>query len=96
VGDDGEEGEAADGVYRSQLTLRGNTLGLVVVVQDRSWCTPTGTPTRYEQRRTTRNTVCGDLVNLQVISEQPGAVANVVSLPYKEEAAGSNLASPTM
>jgi hypothetical protein len=32
---------------------------------------------------------------LQVLHEQPGTAANIVNLPYKEEVAGSNPASPT-
>jgi hypothetical protein len=39
--------------------------------------------------------IFADLAYLQVVSEQPGTVANVVFLPYKEEVAGSNPASPT-
>jgi hypothetical protein len=35
------------------------------------------------------------LVDLQAISEQPGTMANIVILLYKEEVAGSNPASPT-
>jgi hypothetical protein len=33
---------------------------------------------------------------LQVIPEQPGTVANIIILPYKEEVAGLNPASPTL
>jgi len=36
------------------------------------------------------------LVDLQAIREQPETVANIVILPYKEEVAGSNPASPTL
>jgi hypothetical protein len=50
VEDDSEEDEATDGVYRSQLGLRGSTSELVVAVYDRSWCTPIGAPTRHRQR----------------------------------------------
>jgi hypothetical protein len=36
-----------------------------------------------------------DLADLQVVFEQPGTATNIANLPYKEEVAGSNPASPT-
>ena len=51
--------------------------------------TPISTPTRQERPRTTRNIQSVYLVDLQAIREQPGTVANIVILPYKEEVAGS-------
>ncbi len=58
-------------------------------------CGVLSTPTRQERPRTTRNILSVSLADLQVIREQPGTVANIVILPYKEEVAGSNPASPT-
>jgi hypothetical protein len=49
------------------------------------------TPTRHEQRRATRNTVCGDSVDLQVVSEQSGTTTNnhyIISVAFTRRRSG--------
>ena len=67
-------GSLKAGTLRGPVRLCGNPLAMNL----RDWArrTPTGTPTRHEQWRTTRNILSRYLVDLQAISEQPGTAAN--------------------
>ena len=81
----GGHSEGYEGTYESPVCFSVNPLALDLHEQ----CTPTGTPTRHERRRTKRNRSPKYSVGLQVSREQPGTAANIVDLPYKEEVAGS-------